>query len=77
MRVSGLMAAGTVLLLASSAAAQNGIASNDHYVNVVSTAPSEKGQTVKLYLRERVKGTPDPNKLVLFIHGAGTPASQL
>ena len=74
MRVSGLMAAGTMVLLASSAAARNGIASNDHYVNVVSTAPSEKGQTVKLYLRERVKGTPDPNKLVLFIHGAGTPA---
>jgi len=49
------------------------IASNDHTVNVVSTAPSEKGQSVKLYLRERIKGTPDPNKLVLFIHGAGTP----
>ena len=74
MRVSGLMAAAGLVFLASSAMAQNKIASNDHYANVVSTAPSEKGKTVKLYLRERVKGTPDPSKLVLFIHGAGTPA---
>jgi pimeloyl-ACP methyl ester carboxylesterase len=73
MRVSGLMGLGLVLL-ASSAMAQSGIESHDHYANVISTAPSQKGQTVKLYLRERVKGTPDPNKLVLFIHGAGTPA---
>jgi pimeloyl-ACP methyl ester carboxylesterase len=73
MRVSGLMAAGLVLL-ASSAVAQDRIASNDHYVNVVSTAPSETGQTVRLYSRERVKGTPDAGKLVLFVHGAGTPA---
>ena len=73
MRVSGLMALGLVLM-ASSAMADGQIASKDHYVNVVSTAPSEKGETVKLYLRERVKGTPDPNKLVLFVHGAGTPA---
>jgi pimeloyl-ACP methyl ester carboxylesterase len=73
MRVSGLMAAGLVLL-ASSAVAQNRIASSDHYVNVVSIAPSETGQTVRLYLRERVKGTPDASKLVLFVHGAGTPA---
>ena len=73
MRVLGLTAVG-LMLLASSAMAQNQIASNDHHVNVVSTAPSEKGQTVQLYLRERVKGTPDAGKLVLFVHGAGTPA---
>src|SRR3954470_14395706 len=65
-----------LLLLAAPAAAQNRttIASHDHYTNVVSSAPSEAGQTVRLYLRERVKGTPDPNKVVLFVHGAGTPA---
>ncbi len=73
MRISGFMAAGLVML-ASSAVAQDRIASSDHHVNVVSTAPSEAGQTVRLYLRERVKGTPDPSKLVLFVHGAGTPA---
>lgn len=73
MRVSALM--GVALpLLASSAMAQNPIASTDHHVSVVSTAPSQKGETVQLYLRERVRGTPDPNKLVLFVHGAGTPA---
>jgi hypothetical protein len=68
MRISGLTAAGLVLL-ASSAVAQDRIASNDHYVNVVSTAPSETGQTVRLYSRERVKGTPDAGKLKLFRWG--------
>jgi len=64
------------LLLALPAAAQTKapIKSIDHYTSVVSTAPSEDGQTVRLYLRERLKGTPDPNKIVLFVHGAGTPA---
>ena len=49
-----------LLLLAVPAAAQNraAIASNDHYTNVVSSAPSEAGQTVRLYLRERVKAFP-------------------
>ncbi|MBV9549568.1 MAG: alpha/beta fold hydrolase [Alphaproteobacteria bacterium] len=66
----------SAMLLTLPAAAQNRatIESRDHYTNVVSTAPSQAGQTVRLYLRERVKGTPDPNKIVLFIHGAGTPA---
>jgi pimeloyl-ACP methyl ester carboxylesterase len=68
--------AATLGLLALPAAAQNrsAIESHDHYTNVVSTAPSQPGQTVRLYLRERVKGTPDPGKIVLFVHGAGTPA---
>jgi pimeloyl-ACP methyl ester carboxylesterase len=73
MRAGRWIASGLVLL-ASSAMAQNRIASNDHYVNLVSTAPSQAGETVRLYLRERVRGTPDPNKIVLFVHGAGTPA---
>ena len=71
-----LMLAAGLMLLALPATAQNraAISSTDHYTNVVSTAPSQNGQTVRLYLRERVKGTPDPNKVVLFVHGAGTPA---
>ena len=75
MKKSWMMAACAALLVLP-AAAQNraAIESHDHYANVVSTAPSEAGQTVRLYLRERVKGTPDPSKIVLFIHGAGTPA---
>src|SRR5262249_40049963 len=70
------MMAASLALLALPAAAQNraAIESHDHYTNVVSTAPAQNGQSVRLYLRERVRGTPAPNKLVLFIHGAGTPA---
>ena len=70
------MMAACAALLALPAAAQNrtAIKSTDHYTNTVSTAPSQAGQTVRLYLRERVKGTPDPDKLVLFVHGTGTPA---
>jgi pimeloyl-ACP methyl ester carboxylesterase len=71
-----LMLTAGLLLLALPATAQNraAISSTDHYTNVVSTAPSQNGQTVRLYLRERVKGTPDPDKVVLFVHGSGTPA---
>jgi pimeloyl-ACP methyl ester carboxylesterase len=75
MKKRWMLTAGLVLL-ALPAKAQNGamITSVDHSTNVVSTAPSQAGQTVKLYLRERLKGTADPNKVVLFVHGAGTPA---
>jgi pimeloyl-ACP methyl ester carboxylesterase len=50
----------------------------DHYVAVVSNVPAIAGQTVKLYVRERAtpqvlrRGAGD--KVVLFVHGAGTPA---
>jgi pimeloyl-ACP methyl ester carboxylesterase len=51
----------------------------DHYVPVTSTAPSMSGQFAQLYVREVVlAGTalrkPDPQGVLLFVHGAGTPA---
>jgi pimeloyl-ACP methyl ester carboxylesterase len=52
----------------------------DHYVRVQSTVPSIAGQTAQLYVRERVLAgtlarTPGfADKVVLFVHGAGTPA---
>jgi len=52
----------------------------DHYVPNVSTVPAVNGQTVQLYVRERVKpatvqrGVPRDDRVVLFVHGAGTPA---
>lgn len=52
----------------------------DHYVPHRSTVPSMQGQTVQLYVRERVKpatlhrGGPRDDRVVLFVHGAGTPA---
>jgi pimeloyl-ACP methyl ester carboxylesterase len=52
----------------------------DHYVPNRSMVPSIQGQAVQLYVRERVKpatiqrGTPRDDRVVLFVHGAGTPA---
>ncbi len=53
----------------------------DHYVRVKSTAPAIAGQDALLYMREVVvaghalRGRVAPNGVVLFVHGAGTPAS--
>ena len=52
----------------------------DHYVGVRSTVPAIAGQRTPIYVREvvraasvlRDKGT--ANRVVLFIHGAGTPS---
>ena len=49
----------------------------DHYVRLRSTAPSMNGQTAQLYVRERVEGRAllhGSSGVVLFVHGAGTPA---
>jgi len=51
----------------------------DHYVAVASTAPSMAGQLSQLYVREVVTAAtalraPDPQGVLLFVHGAGTPA---
>jgi len=52
----------------------------DHYVPNQSIVPSINGETVQLYVRERVKpatvqrGAPRDDRVVLFVHGAGTPA---
>lgn len=49
----------------------------DHYVRVTSTVPSIAGQIANIYVRERVTaGTAAPaaDRVVLFVHGAGTPA---
>jgi pimeloyl-ACP methyl ester carboxylesterase len=56
------------------------ILSIDHYVPNRSTVPAIEGETVQLYVRERVKpatiqrGAPRDDRVVLFVHGAGTPA---
>ena len=45
----------------------------DHYVSAKSTVPAIVGQTVKLYVREKTSAKSN-GKVVLFVHGAGTPA---
>jgi len=70
---------GLAMLLGASAAvwAQETV-SRDHTVTVTSRVPVIAGKTVKIYLREQAtpsvlrKGAGD--KVVLFVHGAGTPA---
>ena len=81
----------TIALLAALAAAAAGaqptagedsqhVLTVDHYVANRSIVPSVEGQTVQLYVRERVKpatvqrGAPRDDRVVLFVHGAGTPA---
>jgi pimeloyl-ACP methyl ester carboxylesterase len=52
----------------------------DHYVHVHSTVPAISGQDTQVYVREVVepgtvlRGGPAPDRVALFIHGAGTPA---
>ena len=46
----------------------------DHQVRVVSTAPSMAGREVQIYLREVASSTMPRAPVVLFVHGAGTPA---
>jgi pimeloyl-ACP methyl ester carboxylesterase len=53
------------------------ILSVDHKVTVKSTVPSIAGQPAQIYVRERVAEgmtKPAPDRVVLFVHGAGTPA---
>lgn len=50
----------------------------DHYVRVKSAVPAIAGQVSTIYVREVVRAgsmrTANAGKVVLFIHGAGTPA---
>ncbi|MEX2048982.1 MAG: alpha/beta fold hydrolase [Gemmatimonadota bacterium] len=81
----GVLSAATLIAAPTAAASQ--LASHgseplmvEHYVPVISRAPSMEGQGAVLYVRERIA----PNTLlrtrsmegsvVLFVHGAGTPA---
>jgi pimeloyl-ACP methyl ester carboxylesterase len=52
----------------------------DHFVRVKSTVPSIAGQPAQIYVRERARagtiarGGGGGDRVVLFVHGAGTPA---
>jgi len=52
----------------------------DHFVRVKSTVPSIAGQPTQIYVREKAKAgtvlrsSTFTDRVVLFIHGAGTPA---
>ena len=71
-----------LLMAASAASGDDGsrLISLDHYVRVKSTAPAIAGQEAQIYVREVVlagtalRGGPAADGVVLFVHGAGTPA---
>ena len=71
-----------LLMAASAAFGDDGsrLISLDHYVRVKSTAPAIVGQEAQIYIREVVlagtvlRGGPTGDAVVLFVHGAGTPA---
>ena len=60
--------------------AQKDILSLDHFVANESLAPSMQGQVAQIYVRERTQASTAlrsdnlDGRVVLFIHGAGTPA---
>jgi pimeloyl-ACP methyl ester carboxylesterase len=76
----GVLAAALAAAQAARAEDSQRVLSIDHYVANRSIVPSIEGQTVQLYVRERVKpatiqrGGPPDDRVVLFVHGAGTPA---
>src|SRR3954471_57206 len=67
-------------LVASAARADDGerLLTVDHYVMTKSIVPAIKGQPAEIYVRERAKGSTvtrgtAADRVVVFIHGAGTP----
>ena len=55
---------------------RSGVAGIDHYVRVKSTAPAMAGQYAQIYVREvKAGGAATRGGVVLFVHGAGTPAA--
>ena len=73
-RIAGVMLLGGL----GSVAALGAPARHDHYVTVKSTAPSMVGKPARDHVREvtdmRSGGGRGAKGVVLFIHGAGTPA---
>jgi pimeloyl-ACP methyl ester carboxylesterase len=75
-------AIGTLALCAAPVLADDSeqILTIDHFVPVRSTVPAIAGQTAQIYVRERTQAGPQlrsvsmNDRVVLFIHGAGTPA---
>ena len=78
--VLAALAAGSVAAQPTAGEDSQTILTVDHYVPNNSLVPAILGETVQIYVRERVKpatiqrGAPRDDRVVLFVHGAGTPA---
>ena len=51
-----------------------GLQTSEHWVSGASTAPSMKGESAQLYMREAAPAGGGRLPVVMFIHGAGAPA---
>jgi pimeloyl-ACP methyl ester carboxylesterase len=72
-----LVVAGMVAAAGLSAQSPAKILSVEHKVAVTSLVPAIAGQKADIYVRERVQegmNSPAADRVVLFVHGAGTPA---
>ncbi len=69
-----VMLASLLLITLPATAAQTDILSIEHYVANESKAPSMAGAMAQIYVRERVASDGISKPVVMFIHGAGTPA---
>src|SRR5688572_23329507 len=78
--VAGSLAGLAVMAVSASVSGNDEPLTIDHYVTVRSIVPSIEGQTTQVYVRERalastvLRGSPTADRVVLFVHGAGTPA---
>jgi pimeloyl-ACP methyl ester carboxylesterase len=75
--LAGLAACTLLAACAQALRAPEGLVAAEHRVRVASTAPGMDGQEAQLYLRELAPAQDAPRgarPVVLFVHGAGTPA---
>lgn len=77
-RLLPLLALGFVAACATAPRESADVTRTDHYVAVKSPAPGLAGGETRLYVREVASSSaspiPAPERVVLFIHGSGTPA---
>jgi len=77
---SGTLVAVLLAVLSIDTVNGNGAITIDHYVRIKSIVPAIAGQFSQIYVRERVlpgaglRGAARTKGVVLFVHGAGTPA---
>ena len=70
-----LLAAVAPLVTACATTDGSRLVTTDHHVRVKSTAPAIAGQDAQIYVREvALAGALPKGRVVLFVHGAGTPA---
>jgi pimeloyl-ACP methyl ester carboxylesterase len=77
MRITLALGVAVAIAAAGVSAQSPKIVSVDHKVTLKSIVPAINGQDATIYVRERVAEgmkNPGPDKVVLFVHGAGTPA---